>query len=188
MAQKNYYDVKTPEFRVSFPHLFEPSKFEGEEQGSYSLVMAFDNAADLKPLREACRKAIADVWPKGAPTNLRSPLCDGNEKAESWGENFRNTIYARAKSKRRPPVVDARGLPVDDPEAVYPGCYARAVVTPFVYDRAGNRGVGLQLAALQILRDGERLGGDGGGSRALAMLGAVDGSAVSFNPTTLDEI
>ena len=189
MARKNYYDVKTPEFRLSFPRLFEPQKFEGEEQGSYSIVMVFDKAADLKPLREACRKAVADQWPKGAPGNLRSPFCDGNEKAETWGECFKDAIYARAKTKRRPPVVDARGLPVEDPEKAYPGCYARAVVTPFVYDRAGNRGVGLQLAAVQILRDGERLGGDGGATRALSMFEPVEagGPDLSFNPTSLDD-
>ncbi len=187
MAKRNYYDVKTPEFRLSYPHLFEPYKFEGETQGSYSLVMMFERTADLKPLKDACRKAIADYWPKGAPGNVRSPFCDGNERVASWGESFRDTIFVRAKTLRRPPVVDARGMPVGDPELAYPGCYCRAVVTPIVYDKAGNRGVRIQLAAVQILRDGERLDGDGG-ARALEMLGvdvAAGAPDLSFDPDDL---
>ena len=182
MAKRNYYDVKTPEFRLSYPHLFEPYKFEDETQGSYSLVMMFERSADLKPL-DACPRPSPTTG-QGAPGNVRSPFCDGNEKVASWGESFRDTIFVRAKTLRRPPVVDARGMPVEDPELAYPGCYCRAVVTPIVYDKAGNRGVRIQLAAVQILRDGERLDGDGG-ARALEMLGvdvAAGAPDLSFDP------
>ena len=61
------------------------------------------------------------------------------------------------------------------------------MVTPIVYDKAGNRGVRIQLAAVQILRDGERLDGDGG-ARALEMLGvdvAAGAPDLSFDPDDL---
>ena len=185
MAKRNYYDVKTPEFRLSYPHLFEPYKFEDETQGSYSLVMMFERTADLKPLKDACRKAIADYWPKGAPGNVRSPFCDGNEKVASWGESFRDTIFVRAKTLRRPPVVDARGMPVEDPELAYPGCYCRAVVTPIVYDKAGNRGVRIQPRGRADTARRRAPGRDA--ARALEMLGvdvAAGAPDLSFDPTT----
>jgi hypothetical protein len=195
MTQRKFHDVKTPEFQLSFPHLFTPSQFEDEEQGSYSLVMVFDKGADLESLRAACRAVRDERWPlkdgrSSAPANLRTPFCDGDEKVDTWGENFRGTIYCRAKTKRRPPVVDARGLPVENPEAAYAGCYCRAVVYPYAYDKAGNRGISLTLAAVQILRDGERLGGDGGAARALAMFEPVAQADedLSFSPTTLDDL
>lgn len=195
MTQKQYYDVKTPEFRMSFPHLFEPSRFEGEEQGSYSVLMVFDKDTDLKPMKQAVLQVAKEKWPKhdfskGLPAGVRSPFCDGNEKVESWGEEFADKVYVRAKTKKRPPVVDARGIPVEDAEKAYAGCYARAVVTPSVYDKAGNKGVSFYLAAVQILRDGERLGSGGNGAKALAMFEPItqEEEDLSFNATSLDDI
>ena len=196
MTQKQYYDVKTPEFRLSFPHLFEPSRFEGQEQASYSALMVFDKAADLKPMKQAVLQVAKEKWPKhdwskpGLPAGVRSPFCDGNEKVDTWGEEFADAVYIRAKTKKRPPIVDARGIPVDDPEKLYPGCYCRAVVTPYAYDKAGNKGISFQLAAVQILRDGERLGGGNVGAKALAMFEPItqEEEDLSFSATSLDDI
>ena len=115
---KTYYDVTTPVFRLSFPHLLEPSQFEGEDKASYSCVMIFDTPKDLEALKEACRKALAEKWPKGAPADIRKPFRDGNEKAEAWGDAFAGKVFVRAESDALdlPPQVTAHPITAEEKE------------------------------------------------------------------------
>jgi hypothetical protein len=46
-----------------------------------------------------------------------------------------------------------------DENGFYAGCYARATVTAYGYDRAGNIGVSFGLQGVQKLRDGEAFNG-----------------------------
>lgn len=148
--------VMTPEFRLSYPALFEPREYQGKS--SYNLTMVFARNADLSKLKAAAKAAFDAKFPNGCK-NPRNPFQDGNEKVEEWGESFRDTTYIRAQSQYQPKVVDANRVEILDADKVYPGCYCRAIVAPYAYDNAGNRGVAFSLEAVQFLRDGERLGG-----------------------------
>lgn len=46
-----------------------------------------------------------------------------------------------------------------DPEEVYSGCYVQAVLTLYVYNTSGNKGIGVSLNAIRKIKDGERLAG-----------------------------
>jgi len=185
-----YYDVTTDTFRCLYPHLFEPSKFEGDEgDGEYSLIMVFDKPEQLKPLKEAIRKTVAEKWPKGAPQGLRSPFRDGGEKAAEWGDFLAGKVFVRAKTKRPPLVMDQKTANLLDKSAIYSGCYCRASVCPFVYDKAGNRGVGLRLNAVQLVRDGEPLGGQSQEALRSQFVPVEDAAQPPvFDPSELDEI
>lgn len=148
--------VMTPEFRLSYPHLFEAREYQGKT--GFSMTMVFPKGADLTQLKAAVKAALDAKFPNGIK-NPRNPFQDGNEKVEEWGESFRDTTYVRAQSQYRPKVVDANRTEILDSEKVYPGCYCRALVAAYAYDNAGNRGVSFSLEAVQFLRDGERLGG-----------------------------
>ena len=162
----------TPEFRISFPNLFEPKSFKNGEP-KCSLTMLFPKTTDLaqpaqkgkdgKPigisLKHAVYNAAVEKWgPKEKwPEGLRLPFRDGNKKSEL--EGYADTIFCTASSKRRPGVVNPDRTKVINPEEVYAGCYCRAEVIAFAYDTAGNKGVGLSLQNVQKLRDGEEFSG-----------------------------
>ena len=168
---RDYQSVQTPEFRLCFPNLFKPTSFEGSTHETYNCVMVFPKDADLSKLKELAKAAFQKAFPNGAK-GARSPFRDGNEKVEVWVEAFRDTTFIRVSSNFKPPVADRKKHLIADEEQVYSGCYARAVVHAFAYDVKGNRGISFGLDAVQILRDGERLGG--GGLAAVNMFNDLD--------------
>lgn len=157
--------VKTPEFRLSFPAIFKPKAFEQQEP-KFSIVMLFDKKkADLAGLKKAVAYAAQEKW--GAkekwPKNLRLPFRDGDEKEDM--EGYKGHTYVSASSKQAPQIVDYKG-PGVRPEPImesdgkaYAGCYARATLIAFAYDKAGNKGVSFSLQNVQILRDGKPFSG-----------------------------
>lgn len=145
---------------MSFPHVFKPhAAFEGQE-AKFSLTMLFTKNTDLSQLKRAAQTAIIEKW--GAdktkwPKNLRMPFRDGNEKQDLQG--YENTIYVTTSSKMKPGIVDNQLNKIEDETVFYAGCYARATLIAFAYDKAGNKGVSFSLQNLQKLRDGESFSG-----------------------------
>ena len=171
MAKKRTL-VMTPEFRLSFPALFEMREYN--EKKSYGLTMLFDKGTDLSQLKAAAKAALDEAFPKGVK-NPRTPFLDGDDKVDEWGEGFKGKIYVRASTQFKPQVVDQNRVAIFDADKVYPGCYCRAVVAPYTYDNSGNRGVSFSLEAVQFIRDGERIGG--GVSADIFNDGKVQGDA-----------
>lgn len=169
IAQKK---VITPEFRVSFPALFTPKGFEQQEP-KYSLVMLFDKKTNIKKattnkkgeplsvsLWDAAQNAATEKW--GAdkakwPKNLKMPFRDGSERADTPG--YDNTIFITSSNKNQPGLVDQSRQPILNEKDFYAGCYARAELIAFAYDKAGNKGVSFSLQNVQKLRDGEPFSG-----------------------------
>ena len=174
----NVVKVLTPEARLMFPHFFEPySGIEGAEE-KYSAVLLFEAGADLTGLKEAVQKAAAGLKSKAG---ARNPICSGDERAEEWGEVFKGAKYIRVSSRFQPAIVDTDRSDILDKSKLYSGCYVRAVIRAYPYDKAGNRGVAFGVEAVQFLRDGEALGG----SRASVAL-FDDGKAPSAAPVSDD--
>ncbi len=149
----------TPEFRASFPQVFEPKSFQ-DQPAKYSIVMLFAKTTDLKELKRAVFNAATEKW--GAkekwPKGLRMPFRDGNEKADMTG--YKDTIFVSASSKERPGVVDQKRAPiVADDNVFYAGCFGRATLIAFAYDKAGNRGVSFSLQNIQKVKDGQPFSG-----------------------------
>jgi hypothetical protein len=59
----------------------------------------------------------------------------------------------------RPGIVDANLQEIISEDDFYSGCYARATLTAFAYDKLGNKGVAFGLQNIQKLKDGEHLSG-----------------------------
>ena len=157
--------VKTPEFRLSFPALYKPKSFE-QQEAKYSCVMLFDKTkADLTGMKKAVVAAATEKW--GAkekwPKGMKTPFRDGDEKEDMDG--YKGHTFVSASSKQAPQIVDYKG-PGVRPEPIpetdnrcYAGCYARATLIAFAYDKAGNRGVSFSLQNVQVLRDGKPFSG-----------------------------
>ncbi len=148
----------TPEFRVSFPAIFKPKAFESQEE-KYGLTMLFPKKADLSNLKKIVLNAAndkwgsKDKWPKG----LKLPFRDGDEKSDTDG--YAGHVFAAAKSKDQPGIVDQKLQPILLEKDFYAGCYARAEVMAYAYDKNGNKGVAFGLQNVQKLREGKSFSG-----------------------------
>jgi hypothetical protein len=154
--------IVTPLFRLSFPQLFEAKSFQGGE-AKYSLTMLFGPDADLTELKEAAKAVAVEKW--GAdkiPGNLRSPFRSGSEKEHLDGYDETITfIRATSSGDNAPELVDRAKEEIVSRKDIYAGCYCRAVVTPFAYDTAGNKGVSFGVRVVQKWEDGASFGGGG---------------------------
>lgn len=150
--------VTTPEFRVAFPNVFEAKAINEGQTPFFSVTMLFDKNADLALLKKAAHAAIKKKWPTNPPSNLRNPFRPGSEKAEKY-EGYEGTIYINAKTKMKPGVVDGARNKIVDQSEFYAGCYARATIVPYAYNKAGNAGVAFALHNIQKIKEGESLGG-----------------------------
>lgn len=149
----------SPEFRVSFPHVFEKhSGIQGSEP-KYSICMLFNKVTDLKALKTIANNACTEKW--GAkekwPKDLRNPFRDGNEKIDL--EGYKDCIFVNATSKQKPGLVDQSVQAIIEPERFYAGCYARATLIAYAYDTMGNKGVAFSLQNIQKTRDGKPFSG-----------------------------
>lgn len=153
-----YHDVVTPEGRLVFPKLFNAeAAFEGGEP-KFSCILVFPKGTDLSGLQGIVKEAFTNKFPKGA-SNAKNPIQDGNEKVDTWGKAFEDSVFIRLNTRNKPAVVDTDRKYLTEDE-VYSGMYARAVVSAYAYDHAGNKGVSLSFSAVQITREGEKLGYD----------------------------
>lgn len=156
----------TPIFRVSFPNVFEarsmddgpakfgltavwdPSKFSAKDKERWQAMQALANEVSVGKFK----KKIKDL-----PDNFKKPVRKGEEKEglEGFGPGL---MFASLTTKFKPGLVDKDGKTkiVDDPEAFYPGCYARATVTCYAYENKG-KGVAFGLMNVQKIADGARL-------------------------------
>lgn len=151
--------IVTPNFRLSFPALFTPTAFDNQEP-KYKITMLFPKGTDLSALHAMAKAAAAEKWPDPSkrPNNLRNPFRDGDvDKPDVAG--YPGNIFVGASSKMRPGVVDQNLQPILSEDDIYAGCWCRAQVTCFAYDKAGNRGVAFGLQNLQKVRDDEPFSG-----------------------------
>jgi len=140
----------TPEFRVSFPHVFQPS-----QEGKFGLSMLFTKDTDFSVLETAVQKLIKEEYPKGAPKGLMTPVLDGDE---SDREEHKNMFYVNGKSgKYRPGLVDQNKQDIVDESEFYPGCFARATISLYAWEYLGKKGISVNVRNIQKLRDGEPL-------------------------------
>lgn len=150
--------LNTPQFRISFPSLFQPKLNELSGKMEYSCVALFPKGADLTELKNAASAAAVEKW--GAdkiPAGLKSPFRNQGEK--DYGGYVADAVFMTLKSGNKPGIVDANVKAIIDPSKVYAGVWAIAHVNAYAYDNKGNRGVAFGLEHLQIVKDDEPLDG-----------------------------
>lgn len=159
--------ITTPVFRVSFPAVFQAKAGMDGGPGKFGITMLFDTkdpvaVKGLETMKAAVRAAVVEKW--GAdqtkwPKGLRLPFRKGEEKDyDGYGPGI---IFASATSKMKPGLVGPDLQPIIEPSEFYAGCYARATINAYAYDRNGNRGVAFGLRNIQKVKDGESFGGGG---------------------------
>lgn len=162
-ASKQATKVITDEVRLSFVHALEPDSFEGQDpKYSVMILIPKDNKKLLTKIKRAIEAATeygkTSKWGGKIPKKFHTPLRDGDEE-DIGGEEFDGMYFMRVSSKTKPGVIDRDSNPVVDSNRIYSGCYARVSLNMFPYAAAGNNGVSAGLNNIQVLRDGEPLGG-----------------------------
>lgn len=160
-AIKDKCRLITPEFRVSFPHVFKPSAMKGAKP-KYSIVMLFNKKQDLTPIKDAIRNAKIAAFgsnQKDWPKDLMSPVTDGDSVKLSKHEGYKGhwAIKASSMEENRPGVVNEEVEEIVNPADFYPGCFARAQVFARVWEFGGKQGIHFILDHVQKTKDGKSL-------------------------------
>lgn len=150
--------------RLGFESLLEPRVNMNDDgtpgKAKYVAVLLIDPTDPVIPMMKAAMKhAATEFFGEGKiPAGLRNPLRDGNEKAAEYAF-YKDKIFISANSDNKPGVVNQANKPITDPADIYSGCWVRADINCFAYDRKGNKGVSFGLNNIQKLGDDERFGG-----------------------------
>lgn len=151
--------VRTPEFRLAFPHLFVPHKANATADEKFSVCALFAPGTNLDEMAAAVNQAAFDKWGNDLPANLKTPWRRGESKLDKKGNRMvgfdDGVIFITASTKQRPGVVDENVQGIMDQGVIYGGCYCHATVNAFTYDVSGNIGVSFGLNNIQKLRDGD---------------------------------
>lgn len=171
-AVKDKCRMITPEFRVSYPHVFKAQAPKPTDKPKYSVTMLFPKGVKLvgsylggEPvtLQKVMDLAkVAKFGPKeNWPDDLESPVTDGDDAKHATKEGYKNhwIIKATTSEENRPGVVDENGIPITDQSKFYAGCFARAYVYAYVWEYMGKQGVGFILDHVQKTKDGKSFGG-----------------------------
>lgn len=155
--------VITGEVRFSYAHVFEPHAMEEGQTAKYSvsIIIPKKDKKTIEKIKEAIKAASEEGKAKFGgkiPTNLKSPLRDGDTEREG-DEAYADSYFINANSSRKPGLVDSDLNPILDKEEFYSGCYGRASINFYAFNTSGNKGVAAGLNNIQKLRDGESLGG-----------------------------
>jgi hypothetical protein len=159
--------VVTGKVRFSYANIFEPKAPQGGGEPKYSVTLLIpkDDKATLAKIAEAikdardnfCNRNGANALPAKPVTSLHDG--DGQRlNGEDFGPECRGHYVITVSSKTKPVIVDRNGQPILDSTEVYSGCYGRASINFYGYNKAGKKGVSAGLLAVQKLADGEPFG------------------------------
>jgi len=148
------HKVVTKKFRAAFANVFKPN-----EDDKYQVTMVFDNKEAVDELKKFIKE-----WAEEEGINLKGlamPFKSGDEKADKDEkyEDFRGCTLITPVTWNQPGLVDQKRQPILDESEFYSGCYARASITPRVWEYKKKKGVGFYLNNIQKMADGERYGG-----------------------------
>lgn len=165
----NFPQVKIP-CRARYSNLVEPHSYDGGTP-KYS-ICAFVSKKDtgsVDSIRLACDQAAKAKWGDDIPSDLKSPLRDGDIERPN-DPSYKNTYFLNAYSQYSPTVVDRRAHPLN-PGAIGNGCYVRIVVMMVPYDYNGTKGISARLVGVQFVDRGDELCG---ASSAEALFDAIE--------------
>lgn len=184
--------VLTPEFRVSYEHVFKAQAPNKNDQPKYSMTMLFPKDTDLSKLKEAIKQAKIQEYgsKENWPDDLQSPVSDGNtHKDKETGEikdGYKDhwVVKSSSSEEQKPGIFNEKGEEIIDQKEFYSGCYARAQILAWPWEYMGKRGVKFILDGAQKLRDGKPFGSKKDLSKVFAPVS--NGEDSSFNDDNID--
>lgn len=155
--------VITGKVRFAYVHVFQPRAATEGQEPKYGVCIMIPKSdkptlQKIKAAVEAAKEQGRPQWGGKIPTNLKTPLRDGDEDRPD-DPDFAGCYFLNANSKMKPGLVDRQRDPIFSSEDFYSGCYGRASINFYPYNVSGNRGVAAGLNNLQKIADGNPMGG-----------------------------
>lgn len=159
-------NIKTPEFRLSYPAITRPDAVEGGEP-KYGITMLFDKRDAQNPRFLAMKKQVDDIlnskefkakYPKGVPSTFKMPFRDGDTEKPGV-DGYSGVIFVAARNATRPPTYLRDNSLTMEGETFYAGCYCVALVHAYDYDKGGGRGIAFSFDGIKFMRDGQPFSG-----------------------------
>ena len=161
--------VVTGKVRMSYVHVFEPAVVEGSSEPKYSvcLLIPKTDKVTLGKIQSVIEEikvsdAAKATWGGKVPTgpSFKLPLRDGDlEKPDDEAYAGMMFVNANSSAKSKPGVVNNKGIPITDEAEFYSGCFGRASVTFYAFNKNGNKGIACGLNNLMKVEDGPALAG-----------------------------
>ncbi len=161
----------TGKVRFSYCNIFEPKEPQGGGDPKYSVTLLIPktDTATLGKIKEAMAEARENFCKRNGANALPAKpvhtLHDGDgvrDSGDPYDEECKGCYVITVASKQKPVVVDSFRNPITDPGEVYSGCYGRASINFYGYNRNGKKGISAGLQSIQKLHDGDPLGGSRG--------------------------
>jgi hypothetical protein len=159
--------VVTGKAIIAHPSLFSPRPETSEiDPGKYTcmVIIKKSDTDTVNKLKVAVEAAIKAMWPDKAPGGLSKPVKDGDQKFAEDEKKYpylKGCYYLNVKTTTKPKVFDAQVQEIIDPTEVSSGDYAKVSMNFKAYDKAGNKGVGVYVNAVQHLGKGPEVIGGG---------------------------
>jgi hypothetical protein len=174
--------IKTPVGTLSYPNFYAPrERVQGNGEKVYSGVLLFTPQHMKSEQYKDMMQAIEELSRKSFPKlllgkSVRSPIrrCDEKEDDNPFPPEYE--VFINAWSKQKPGVVDNSRNDILDSDSIWAGQWARFAVSPFAYDKQGNKGISFGLENVQIVR-----------SAGLKRLDGRKAAADRFDDDAIDE-
>lgn len=156
--------VVTNKVRFSYCKIWEPTAMEEGATPKYSVTLLIPKSdtktvAKINEAVEAAKEEGKGKWGSKIPTNMKSPLRDGDIERPDRPE-YVGMYFISTSSVKPVKVVDRNIQPISEAEdKLYSGCYGRASINLYPYAKSVNKGVAAGLLSLQVTEDGDRLSG-----------------------------
>lgn len=159
--------VVTGKAIIAHPNLFTPRSETAEiDAGKYTamVIIKKTDTETVAKLKVAVEAAIKALWPDKVPGGLSKPVKDGDAKFAEDEKKYpylKGCYYLNVKTTTKPKVFDAQVQEILDPTEVASGDYAKVSMNFKAFDKAGNKGVGVYVNAVQHLGKGPEIIGGG---------------------------
>lgn len=163
--------VVTGKVRFSYVNIFEPKADNNGDNPKYSITLLIpkSDTVTMGKIKEAINEARENFCKRNGasalPAKPNNTLHDGDgvrENGDPYGPECKGCYVITVSSKLKPNIVDNFRNDITEATEVYSGCYGRASINFYGYNRNGKKGISAGLLAIQKLHDGEPLGGNFG--------------------------
>lgn len=158
----------TPPAMLSYPNLLTPRPKMDAKPGDapvYGCTLVFPKDADLSHLKEAATAALKERFGDKTQSllkagSLRIPF---RPVADKYDEELFGYYISVSANTTKPGLVDryagpdGKPAPLTDTDKLYAGCFVKAALSVYAYDKSGNRGVAFGLQHIQWWAEGKRL-------------------------------